>query len=69
MRIHHPGDVSELAVEPRVRRIACVEYETLAAAETIREESTVRRHFVFGVMRPVVAARDRDGSYKSTVAI
>ena len=69
MRMHHPGDVAELAVEARVRWVACVEYETLTAAETIREESTVRRHFMLGVMRPIVAARDWDGGYEATVPI
>jgi len=68
VRMHHPGDVAELPIEARVRWIACVEYETLAGAETIGEEPGVRGHFVLGVMGSVVAARDGDGSYKSTVA-
>jgi len=69
VRMHHPSDVSELAVEPRVRGIACVEDETLAAAETIGEEASVGRHLVLRVVRPVVSARDGDSSHESTVTI
>jgi hypothetical protein len=67
--MHHPGDVSELAVDPRVSGIARIEDETLAAAKPVGEEPTVRWHLMFRVVRAVLATRHRHCIHKSTVAI
>ena len=53
-------DTAELSDDSRLHRIPQVEDEALPAGKAVREQLTVRRHLVFGVMRTVPASRDRD---------
>ena len=68
VRMHHPRDVLELSGEPRMLRVVQVEDEASTGAEAVREQTTVRRHLMLGMVRHVPETRHRQRGDDSSIA-